>query len=116
MRSFGMVALEAMACGVPVVASETGGLAFLIHDGETGFHVPTGDASELANRLTLLEEDPVLRQRLGKQAAAYARAYAWPEITRQMIQVYESSARPGCLNASAQLRLGRWGGGHGAAD
>ena len=84
-ESFGMVALEAMACGVPVVASETGGLAFLIRDGETGFHVPTGDASELANRLILLEEDPALRQRLGKQAAAYARAYAWPEITRQMI-------------------------------
>ncbi|MCJ7511766.1 MAG: glycosyltransferase [Anaerolineales bacterium] len=89
-ESFGMVALEAMACGAPVVASETGGLAFLVKDGETGFHVPTSDAGALAQRLKLLAEDDGLRERLGRQAAAYARNYAWADITRQVVQLYES--------------------------
>ena len=89
-ESFGMVALEAMACGAPVVASETGGLAFLVKDGETGFHVPTADAAALAHRLRLLAEDDALRQRLGRQAAAYARTYAWQEIAPRIVHVYES--------------------------
>ncbi|MBI2117916.1 glycosyltransferase, partial [Candidatus Peregrinibacteria bacterium] len=46
-ESFGLVALEAMACGTPVVASETGGLVFLVRDGETGLHVPTADPAAL---------------------------------------------------------------------
>ena len=89
-ESFGMVALEAMACGAPVVASETGGLAYLVKDGETGFHVPTADATALADRLTLLANDDVLRERLGRQAAAYARTYAWGEIAPQIVTLYES--------------------------
>lgn len=87
-ESFGLVALEAMACGRPVVASETGGLAFLVRDGETGFHVPTGDAQALADRLRRLLEDEVLRSRLGRQAAEYARGYAWPLIADQILSLY----------------------------
>ncbi|OGO78182.1 MAG: glycosyl transferase, partial [Chloroflexi bacterium RIFOXYD12_FULL_57_15] len=48
-ESFGMVALEAMACGTPVIASQVGGLAFLVRDGETGYHVPEGDPSALCD-------------------------------------------------------------------
>jgi D-inositol-3-phosphate glycosyltransferase len=87
-ESFGLVALEAMACGTPVVASETGGLAFLVRDGETGFHVPTGNDEALAERIKELLTDEVLRVRMGKSAAAYARQYDWSDITDQVLDLY----------------------------
>lgn len=89
-ESFGMVALEAMACGRPVVASETGGLAFLVRDGETGFHVPADDPDALVDKLRLLLNDPELRREIGSNAAQYARGFAWPKITEQVIECYES--------------------------
>jgi len=88
-ESFGMVALEAMACGTPVVASQVGGLAFLVEDGKTGFVVPGGDPEALAARLSDLIWQPGLRDRLGREGARVARRYAWPNITRQIIRVYE---------------------------
>lgn len=87
-ESFGMVALEAMACGTPVVASQVGGLAFLVQNGETGFVVPDGDPDALGDRLRQLLSQPELRHQLGQQAARYAANYAWPEIARRIIQVY----------------------------
>jgi D-inositol-3-phosphate glycosyltransferase len=89
-ESFGMVALEAMACGTPVIASQVGGLAFLIQDGVTGYHVPDGDHDALCNKLTLLLSDLSLREQIGAQAADEARSYAWENIAAQMIKVYES--------------------------
>ncbi len=88
-ESFGMVALEAMACGTPVVASHVGGLAYLVRDGETGFLVPSGEPEALAARLTLLLEDRTLRTQMGHQAATYARAYAWERIADRMVQLYK---------------------------
>ncbi len=89
-ESFGLVALEAMACGTPVVAAETGGLVFLVRDGETGFHVPAGDAQALARALRNLLEDPDLRARLGRQAATYARQYDWQIIGERIVRLYQS--------------------------
>jgi D-inositol-3-phosphate glycosyltransferase len=89
-ESFGLVALEAMACGSPVVASETGGLAFLIKDGETGFHVPAGDVDALKSRLETILMDDVLRDRLGRQAAAYAKGYDWSQISDKILDLYSS--------------------------
>jgi D-inositol-3-phosphate glycosyltransferase len=89
-ESFGLVALEAMACGTPVVASETGGLVFLVKDGETGFHVPTGDPAALAEKLSLLLEDRALADRLGAQAAEYAEGFTWRKVAEQMIALYRS--------------------------
>lgn len=89
-ESFGLVALEAMACGRPVVASETGGLVYLVRDGETGFHVPAEDPDALGDRIRQLLEDEILRTRLGRQAAEYAKGYAWPVIADQIVAVYAS--------------------------
>ena len=88
-ESFGMVALEAMACGTPVIASQVGGLAFLVRDGETGYHVPEGDPSALCDKLTLLLSDRGLRERMGKCAAEYAQGYRWEKIAVQIVSVYE---------------------------
>lgn len=87
-ESFGLVALEAMACGTPVLAAETGGLAFLVKNGETGLHVPTGDPAALAEKLELLLEDDDLLARLGAQATEYARGFTWQRVAERMIQLY----------------------------
>jgi D-inositol-3-phosphate glycosyltransferase len=88
-ESFGMVALEAMACGTPVVASEVGGLAFLVQDEVTGFTVPSDEPDALSLRLTELINKPSLRERMGSQAANFAQEYAWSKITARMINLYE---------------------------
>jgi len=90
-ESFGMVALEAMACGTPVVASQVGGLAFLVQDGVTGFTVPVDDPMALAERLKLILQDEALREKLGCQALEVARHYAWEHIARKMIDLYQQT-------------------------
>jgi len=87
-ESFGMVALEAMACGTPVVASQVGGLAYLVRNGETGYTVPDGDSDALCACLTGLLGDETLRLALGRQAAAYALNYAWERVANQILEVY----------------------------
>jgi D-inositol-3-phosphate glycosyltransferase len=89
-ESFGMVALEAMACGTPVVASGVGGLLYLVRDGRTGYHIPDSDPSALADKLQKLLSDERLRQELGRHAANVAHAYSWERITDQMLTLYES--------------------------
>jgi D-inositol-3-phosphate glycosyltransferase len=90
-ESFGMVALEAMACGTPVVASQVGGLAFLVQDGETGFTVPADDPSALAEKLTILLGDPGLRKLMGERANVFTRQYAWERIATKIVGLYEET-------------------------
>jgi glycosyltransferase involved in cell wall biosynthesis len=86
----GLAAVEALACGTPVVASAVGGLTEVVRDGENGLLVPPGDPSALAAALARLE-DPDLRARLGaagpasvaghdSRAAAAAMAEVWAEL------------------------------------
>jgi D-inositol-3-phosphate glycosyltransferase len=88
-ESFGLVALEAMACGTPVIASQVGGLAFLVQDGATGYSIPDQDPEALALALKKLLGDSVARDAMGRRAAEYAREYSWPVITSQIVKVYE---------------------------
>ncbi len=87
-ESFGMVALEALACGTPVVASQVGGLAYLVQDGVNGYTVPVDDPAALAERLAQLVSNPDLRQRMSVQALAAARDYAWEKIAARLVAVY----------------------------
>ena len=80
--------LEAMACGTPVVASQVGGLAYLVQDGVTGFTVPVEDPQALADRLMSLLSDPELRLKMGEQAFTYAQGYAWERIAQRLVSVY----------------------------
>lgn len=89
-ESFGMVALEAMACGTPVIASEVGGLAYLIHDGQTGFHVPVREPQALATRIMSLLTDPCLHTKMGARAYAVAQQYAWPHIADRLLELFNS--------------------------
>jgi D-inositol-3-phosphate glycosyltransferase len=70
------------------VASHTGGLAYLVQDGVTGFTVPGGDVKALAARLSQLVYNPELQQKLGAQAAEYALAYSWENIAAKINHLY----------------------------
>jgi D-inositol-3-phosphate glycosyltransferase len=88
-ESFGMVALESMACGTPVIASQVGGLVHLVEHGVTGYHVPVEDPLALSKRIRGLLEDKALRYRMGHDAFAFAKKYSWENITDRMITLYE---------------------------
>ena len=88
-ESFGMVALEAMACGTPVIASEVGGLAYLVRDGETGFTIPDQEPEALCEKMSWLLNDHDLRKQMSERAVEYAQDYAWEKIAKQIIGVYE---------------------------
>jgi D-inositol-3-phosphate glycosyltransferase len=87
-ESFGMVALEAMACGAPVIASDVGGLSYLVKHGRTGYRVPARDSKALAAKISRLLTDEGLRRRIGHRAACWAEAYAWPRIADRIEALY----------------------------
>jgi D-inositol-3-phosphate glycosyltransferase len=104
-ESFGMVALEAMAMGTPVIASEVGGLAFLVRDGDNGFLVPSRDPEALAERIFTLLNDANCQQTLGRNALEHARQYAWPEIVGRMIKVYRSLMNSKTAETGSRLEI-----------
>ncbi len=89
-ESFGMVALEAMACGSPVIASRVGGLVTTVRDGVTGFLVPESDVAALAERIAALVADPDLGWRIGREGVRWAAQHRWPCVAEAVCREYAS--------------------------
>ena len=92
-ESFGLVAAEAMASGVPVVASRVGGLASTVADGRTGYLIPWRSPDLFAEKLDLLLADEALRRRLGANAAEAMRVYDWRSVASQLVDLYTHLVR-----------------------
>ncbi|WP_133365604.1 glycosyltransferase family 4 protein [Qipengyuania sediminis] len=87
-ETFGNVTLEAMACGVPVVAARATGSTTLVADGETGTLVSPGDIAGFADALQRYAEDAALRRAHGAAGEALSKTFDWDTINRQMAQTY----------------------------
>lgn len=88
-ESFGLVAIESMASGTPVIASNVGGLQYTVKDGETGFLVPEENHFALAEQVHNLLKNPDLREQMGRQAAEHALQYSWQNIAAQVADMYD---------------------------
>jgi glycosyltransferase involved in cell wall biosynthesis len=101
---FGITPVEAMACGVPVIGAEVGGIRSTVVDGMTGFLVPARDPDALAERLAALHRDPALSRRLGAAALARARSqYTWAGVAHSLLGVYGRMAPLALPAASAAI-------------
>jgi D-inositol-3-phosphate glycosyltransferase len=87
-ESFGLVALEAAACGTPVVAAAVGGLRTLVDHGRTGFLVEGRDPARFAGRLDDVLDDATGPGALGPAAAALARGYTWSTTAARLRRLY----------------------------
>jgi D-inositol-3-phosphate glycosyltransferase len=98
-ESFGLVAVESLACGTPVVATRVGGLSSLVRDGENGLLVAWRHADLFADRLRQVLTDERLRERLASQARESVLRYSWQRIADDHLALYAS------VRAARQARL-----------
>ncbi len=87
-ESFGLVALEAQACGAPVVAAAVGGLRYIVADGVTGYLVGGHDPADHADRLLDVLRDPATARRMGEEAIAQSLGYSWDATATEILSVY----------------------------
>lgn len=87
-ETFGNVTLEAMACGVPVVAADATGAASLVEDGVNGYLVPPRDIGAYADRISTYAENPALRQAHGQAGADRAQMFEWDAINSAVADTY----------------------------
>jgi glycosyltransferase involved in cell wall biosynthesis len=93
-EGLGVVLLEAMGYGKPVIASAAGGIVDIVKDLETGLLVQQGDPASLARAITTAMNEPELMARLARQGTAYAQeTFGWDRIVRDLQGVYESAVQ-----------------------
>ena len=102
-ESFGLVALEALACGVPVIATAAGGLKEVVVDGECGLLVPPGNAAALSRALREVISDKSLRQRLAARARLRAQAFSLERRTRELLNLLLDEQIGAEKNVSSRL-------------
>jgi phosphatidylinositol alpha-mannosyltransferase len=94
-ESFGIVLIEALAAGAPIVASDLDAFAAVLEGGEAGVLVPRGNAAALARALADLLADPARRAELSARGATVAAGYDWQVLARRILAVYETVIGPG---------------------
>ncbi len=92
-ETFGLVALEAMACGIPVIAAKTGGVLDIIRDGENGLLFNPDNFDEIGSLVQRLKADPALRSRLGEEGIRHAQSRSWQTTMDQLISYYQVAVR-----------------------
>ncbi|HKY98853.1 MAG TPA: glycosyltransferase family 4 protein [Gemmatimonadaceae bacterium] len=93
-EGLGVVLIEAMGYGKPVIASAAGGIVDIVKDNDTGLLVPPGDAAALASAIRRAMDDPDEMTRLAARGTTFAdQAFGWPAIVGQLMSVYESAVK-----------------------
>src|SRR4029077_7168801 len=100
-EAFGLVALEALACGVPVIAAAAGGLREIVVDGQCGLLVPPGDAAALARALYSLLTDESLRLRLSAGTRLRAQDFSLQQRSRRLLEFLPGRSDNACAEAAA---------------
>ena len=89
-ESFGIVNLEAMACGLPIVASKVGGLPEIVKNGVNGFLVEPKNPEQISDKVLLLLGDDVLRERISKNNKDKVKDYSWESVVERLEKVYQN--------------------------
>ena len=88
-ESFGLVALEAMACGAPVVAARVGGLQWTVQHGRTGLLVPERSPRAYAEAIGGILRNPAIREEMSRASVAAAAEYYWESVTDRILGMYD---------------------------
>jgi len=103
-ETFGLVAIDAFACGVPVIASRIGVLAENIEDGVTGLHFKAGNAEDLASKVNWAAEHPEEMRKMGLNARrVYERKYSSEANYRRLMEIYQEAIAENPRNPSTEL-------------
>jgi glycosyltransferase involved in cell wall biosynthesis len=93
-ESFGVVVIEAMASGLPIVASRVGGIPEVVEDGVTGILVPPADSAALSEALLRLLKDPERRKKMGRNGRERViKLFSWDKTIEATLNVYQDVLR-----------------------
>jgi len=86
--------LEALACGLPVISTNVGGVPYIVSHGQTALLVPPGDVAAMAEAISQLKADSALRRSLCDNGLAQIEQYTWPNVRQQWLDLYASLCKP----------------------